>query len=123
MSMKKAIPFLFLIVATGCYYDSVEGLYPQLNSTDPCSAQVPASYDAAIQTIITLNCVSCHSAGNASGGIRLDSYQAVRNTTNNGLLVNVIDRRPGFSAMPPSRPLAACQVEKIKLWITNGTPE
>jgi hypothetical protein len=121
--MQKIIPYLFLIVATGCYYDSVEGLYPVLTTTDPCSAEVPATYTAAIQSIINLNCVSCHTAGNASGGIRLDSYSAVRNSTNNSLLVNVIDRRPGFSAMPPSRALPACQIEKIKLWITNGTPE
>lgn len=121
--MKKVIPFLFLVLATGCYYDSVEGLYPQLNAVDPCSGEVSATYTAAIQTIINLNCVSCHSAGNASGGIRLDSYATVRAATNNSLLVNVIERRPGFSAMPPSRPLPDCQIEKIKLWITNGTPE
>jgi uncharacterized protein CbrC (UPF0167 family) len=121
--MKKFIPFLLVMVATGCYYDSVEGLYPQLNATDPCSSEVPATFTASIQTIINLNCVSCHSAGSASGGIRLDSYQAVRSTTTNNLLVNVIERRPGFSAMPPSRALPTCEVEKIKLWITNGTPE
>lgn len=123
MKMKSTFLFLLLTLLTGCYYDSVEGLYPRLDATDPCSPSVAATYTAAIQNIINLNCVSCHTAGNASGGIRLDTYTAVRNSTTNNLLVNVIDRKPGFSAMPPSRPLATCQIEKIKLWITSGTPE
>lgn len=121
--MKSAFLFLSLVIMTGCYYDSVDGLYPRLDTTDPCSSSVPATYSASIQAIINLNCVSCHTAGNASGGIRLDTYQSTRNSTGNGLLLNVIERKPGFSPMPPSRPLAACQIEKIKSWITSGTPE
>lgn len=121
--MKNLFGFVILSLAvSSCYYDKLEGLYPG-GITDPCDASLDATYSGSVQLIINLNCVSCHSGASASGNIRLSNYAEVRSVASNGRLLNVIERNPGFQAMPPSQALSACQIEKVRTWVQNGTPQ
>ncbi len=110
------------IVISSCYYDKMEGLYPG-GIVNPCDSSLPATYSSSIEYIINLNCVSCHSSTNASGNVKLTSYQEVKSYAASGLLLNVIERKSGYQPMPPSQALSACQIDKIKTWVQNGTPQ
>lgn len=121
--MKKlALLLISSVIISSCYYDKMEELKPG-SITNPCDATLAATYDASIQLIMNLNCVSCHDSKTRSGNVILATYDDVRTIATNGLLVNVIERKPGYQAMPPSQALSACQIEKIKTWIQNGTPK
>ena len=115
--------FFVLLIATfcilnlsSCYYDSEEALYP-FTFCDTASI----SYESQIKTIVALNCESCHNSGNASGNVRLDTYDFVMNATKNGKLLCAIQKNSGCSPMPPTGAgLNTCDINKIKAWSLNN---
>lgn len=121
--MKRIAIVLFsLVIASSCYYDKLEGLYPG-ELINPCDIGLPATYSGSIEYIINFNCVSCHASKNPSGNVSLTTYDEVKSYATSGLLLNVIERKSGVKAMPPSQSLPSCQIEKIKTWIESGTPQ
>jgi cytochrome c5 len=121
--MKKSLAVLvvLLFLVEGCYYDSMEALNPANGYVSPCDATQAAVYSGAIKTIINYNCLSCHNASYAGGGVLLDSYDQLKKYAVNGKLMNSINRVS--NPMPPTTALASCQTDKIKLWITNNYPQ
>jgi cytochrome c5 len=120
--MKKSVfLFLLLILLNGCYYDSMEALKSANGYVNPCDSAQSPIYSSAIKLIINYNCISCHNASYAGGGILLDSYDALKKYAVNGRLMNSINRVS--NPMPPTAPLASCQTDKIKIWITNNYPQ
>jgi hypothetical protein len=64
------------------------------------------------------NCTSCHSGTNASKGILLDSYAAVKTYLDNGKLLAAVK---GTSIqMPPGYKITTCELREIELWKANG---
>ncbi len=121
--MKNLLTILIVIITTGsisgCYYDKAELLYPSA-SCDTSSV----TYSAKIQNIIQTNCYSCH-ADSAIGsfGINLDSYANLKLYAENGELMNRITTTDPSIMMPKGGPkLADCDINKIRAWINNGTP-
>lgn len=120
--ISVGVVFIFL---SGCYYDSKEYLYPSLSTvcTDTIS---PVVYSGVVSTILSNNCVSCHSGSNPHGGILLDNYTNVKTQVDNGQLLGSILHTGSFTgskAMPPSSTLDDCSISAIKKWINNQAPQ
>ena len=96
-----------------------------LNTTN-CGTGCDSSkftYAAFVAPIIQNNCVGCHNGSTANGGIRLDSYNAVKPYADNGRLYGSVAHLPGFVAMPDgSAKLSDCQLAVIRKWIESGAP-
>lgn len=121
--MKRIIPLLISsMVFSSCYYDKLEELNPG-EIINPCDSALPANYSGSIEYIINFNCVSCHSSKNPSGGVTLTNFSEVKSYATSGILLDVIERKSGVKAMPPSQSLPSCEIEKIKVWIETGTPQ
>ena len=79
------------------------------------------TYSGFVKKIIDNQCVACHKASNQSGNVRLDTYDAVFTSVENGSFMGTIESKPTFVRMPfNANPLDTCTVNKIKNWITNG---
>lgn len=66
-------------------------------------------------------CVSCHSSGNPSGGIMLDTYSGVKAAADAGALLGSITSDPNFSFMPKGgNQLSTCNIGYVRNWIKEG---
>ncbi len=82
------------------------------------------AFSTAIQPLINKNCVGCHNATLASGGIRLDSYTAVKAQADNGYLLGTISHQNGFASMPQGgAKFSDCQITQVRKWIAAGSPD
>lgn len=80
------------------------------------------TYTNVVEVIMQTNCTGCHSATNASGGIKLDTYTDVKSTITSGRFYGSIIQSSGFKPMPPGgSKLTDCNIKKIKTWINNGS--
>lgn len=79
------------------------------------------SYNTVVAVIMQTNCTGCHSATNASGGVKLDTYADVKSTITSGRLYGSITHSTGFKPMPPGTKLTDCNIMKIKAWINRGS--
>jgi hypothetical protein len=114
---------LFLGLFSGCYYDSEEFLYPEIN---PQCDTTNVTYSGSVQSVLLSYCLSCHSNTTASalgGNIKLEDYSDVKGLADNGRLVGAIQHDPGYSAMPKGEnKLNDCTVSTFRIWIANGAP-
>ena len=112
--------FLTAILATGCYYDKAQLLYPSTGVCDPAGS----TYSATVAPIMTANCNSCHStaiAVSSGGGIILDNYTSIKVYATNGKLLGSINHATGFSAMPKGGgSLSSCDISKVTNWVNSG---
>ena len=84
---------------------------------------VNVSYSGFIAPLFTTFCNGCHSGGNPSGGILLNSYNGVKAVAQNGRLMGAISWSAGFQRMPQSgNKLSNCSIDKIQAWINDGAP-
>lgn len=119
--MKK---YLFLVMILGsiivldsCYYSNEEDVYGQGTNCDLTTAK----YSQKVKTILATNCESCHGAGLQSGGIRIDSYAAVKALADNGVLLKVIKHESGVVPMPYGlAKMSDCNISVIEEWVSNG---
>ena len=94
----------------------------------PSCDTVNMKFAANIQPIFNANCVSCHNNVISNLGVRLDTYdgvkqQATRMRNNLSVLIGVISHASGFTPMPYNRPqLSDCDINKIKAWVNRNSP-
>jgi hypothetical protein len=79
------------------------------------------SYSLTIVPTLQAQCISCHSATNASGGVKLTTHSEVVSAVNNSGLMAAINRTSA-SPMPPASALSDCQLAQFQKWIDNGMP-
>ena len=105
---------LLLVIASSCYYDNVETLYP--NADVNCDT-VNVTFTHVASEIIYQSCATtgCHVAG--TGRVLLTNYTEIKSTIDNGLFVQ---RTIYAQDMPPQGPLSACNIKKLNAWINNG---
>jgi hypothetical protein len=122
--MKNAILFFVTIVtfsfmASSCYYDSEEALYPSLSST--CDT-TNITFSGKIAPILSGSCLSCHSnamAGIAGNGIKLEDYADVKARV--AAISGSINQTGGYSSMPKNGgKLNACSIKLFDLWVSKG---
>lgn len=79
------------------------------------------SYASGIKPITEQYCRGCHSTAAPSGGVSLDTYDGIRVVAQDGRLVNVINHRAGYPAMPQGgSKLSDCQIRQIEKWVAAG---
>jgi hypothetical protein len=128
--MKIAITLfltlIIIILASTCYYDSQEFLFPQISNQCDSTGTIPF---ASVDSVLKANCFSCHDGPSASSGLDLNGYDKVypyattiRSGTHNPILQGAIRRMPGFQPMPqpPAPSLDICGIRIIELWIEQG---
>ena len=89
------------------------------------------TFEKSVRPVLLGTCFKCHGGQKVSGGLRVDSREALLKGGESGaalvpgkpdesLLVKAIRRHEDVSAMPPGKALAAPQVEAIAQWIAAG---
>lgn len=104
----------------GCYNDKFDEIYPISAYRDPCDSTLDIVYSQSIKLILTYNCVTCHSNSNASGGIKLDTYESAKEQVDNGALYGSVHKQSNYIPMPPAGALQKCEMERLDAWIKNG---
>jgi len=106
-----------------------EAVSTHLNAS---TADEEAFFETKIRPVLASSCIECHGPTKASGGLRLDSRDAVFQGGDNGppvepgnaessLLVRAIRRdKDSEFKMPPDKPLSNQAVEDIARWIEAG---
>jgi uncharacterized membrane protein len=79
------------------------------------------SFAADIQPIINTNCIGCHNASTLSGGVNLSSHSGVLVVAQSGKLYNAVSQNGLATPMPPNGKLPACDIQKIKVWVDEGS--
>jgi len=121
--MKILIPCIIILffALSGCYYDSQEFLYPQLNSA--CDT-TNITFSGSVKPILDL-CLGCHSNSTAAsygGNVKLENYADIKITVDNNKLMASINQT-GPKPMPKnSAKLPDCQITIIRKWIEAGAP-
>jgi uncharacterized membrane protein len=110
-----ALPATTVILATGCYYDKGELIYP--NSTVDCS-KVTATY-TAVKSIMAGKCntTGCHNAASAAGSAVLETYDQVKALAGRIKQRVIVDK-----TMPPGNPLTSSDISILTCWINSGMP-
>jgi hypothetical protein len=99
-----------------------------------CSAQESEQlFEAKIRPVLAVKCFRCHGDGKESGGLRVDSREALLKGGESGpalvpskpgesLLIRAIERHADVSAMPPEneKALRADEVADFVAWVKAG---
>ncbi|KAA3438815.1 c-type cytochrome domain-containing protein [Rufibacter hautae] len=116
---------LSVTLFAACKDDKEEEITPN-NPNNPQPAQCDTNnvtYSSTVSGIISTNCLACHSASQAEGGMILDTYARVKAVADNGKLIGVITHANGFPAMPKNgTKLSDCNIAKIQKWVSAGAP-
>ena len=92
----------------------------------------PPTYDASIRTIFSTYCFACHGT---QGGWTATSYEAARNSGDNGptiipgdpehsrLIQALLGTHPEGIVMPPSVKMKAADIQRIVDWVAAGAEE
>jgi hypothetical protein len=78
------------------------------------------SFAGDIQPILGTNCTGCHSGATISGGVNLSTYAGVQAVAQSGKLYNAVSQNGLATPMPPNGKLPACDIQRIKVWISEG---
>jgi uncharacterized membrane protein len=77
------------------------------------------TYDANVKKIIQDNCLSCHSVSTDNELPNLESYAAVKDAAQNGLLLSEI-AAPSGQGMPEDGRMPQSQINIITTWAIQG---
>ena len=78
----------------------------------------PITYQTHISPIISTRCVSCHSGNNPQAGLLLENYTQVRNSTENGDLIQRIN--DPINPMPTSGLMSTSTRALFDEWVNSG---
>jgi len=107
---------LFFIISS-CANDSEDDLIDQMQGPDPIT------YTDNVKAIIDNNCINCHSDPPTNGApIALVTFSQVKNSAENGSLINRIQAQEGGAgAMPLGGPrLPQTLIDVIVQWQADG---
>ena len=117
MSIKYFFIVAFLVILSSCTNDSTSDI------TIPTNNSVTIKYSTDIASIISTNCLSCHTSPPVNGApMQLTTYDDVKNAILNRGLIDRISRAQGTVGMMPeggSR-MPQATIDKIIKWQTDG---
>ena len=121
-------------LAVSCLSVVVVGLAaaPVIATEPSGDASAAEFFEKEIRPLLVARCVECHGANKQSGGLRLDTREAVLRGGDSGpalvagqpdasLLIAAV-RRGEDRQMPPETPLAKPQVAALEHWVRLGAP-
>lgn len=119
MSGGFLLAFLVMILI-GCTYDKEGAIAPSTCSTSPSSV---VSYARDIYPIIKNNCLSCHDAKNHAGGIVIENYIQISESSKSGELYQSVYFPPSGNPpiMPKGKSLLKCEITLIEAWAKQGS--
>ena len=104
-----------MVIASGCYYDNVDELYP-----DGCRT-ANMSYTDDIVPILQGNCLSCHNSMSEQGGVNLQDYENVLIYVEDGSLIGSVNHDEGYEPMPQTgSKISNCSIAKLEAWVEQG---
>ena len=113
---------IVLILTTACS----DIFKTEIDVTDCANSDIECSYEESIQPIFTLNCTNCHNASQSSGGLSLESHNAlmvnnviVPGDSLNSKLWEMLSGET-LPIMPPSGNLDDSSIHMIAKWIQAG---
>lgn len=86
---------------------------------DACDTAT-VSYAVPVAGLVAQNCLACHSGPQASSGLLLSDYDALRDAFLNTNLLERIQAQPGVPVMPPGGRMNDCQLETLLKWYREG---
>lgn len=100
---------------------------------DEPDASSETFFELKIRPVLAGSCVKCHGEKKSSGGLRLDSRDAMLSGGENGpavvpgdpktsLLITAISRSDDSLKMPPNAPLPRQTQDDLAAWISAGAP-
>lgn len=116
--MKKlflSVSLIAFIAISSC----TTGVIPFDDPGDPITEL--KTYTGDVKSIIDNNCVSCHGGSSPQAGLRLETYQQVRNSAENGNLIPRMNNPT--NPMPQGGLLPAATRAIIDAWADDGFPE
>lgn len=109
-----------LIIASSCYYDNEETLYPNITPCDTANV----TFSGSVRILLSNNCLSCHSNSQAAANgnnIRLELHSDVAAMA--ATIEGAINHLPQYSHMPKNgRKLEACLIRQFEIWRQKGSP-
>ncbi|MDP4933751.1 MAG: hypothetical protein NWR30_03495 [Salibacteraceae bacterium] len=79
------------------------------------------TFSAFVNPLIGQQCLGCHNASSANGGINLQGYTNVKTYVDNGKFLGSIKHTSGYSPMPQNQAkMDDCTIAKLEAWINNG---
>lgn len=128
MKSSQSIGYLLVaiaatvLLATGCFYDRYEDMYPANSST--CDT-TNVTYSGSVAPLMSTYCTGCHGANSPSAGIDLSSYTALKSylDASEATFYSSIIQDGQASAMPQGgSKMTDCNIRKIKIWLDAGKP-
>ena len=82
------------------------------------------TYSGTISSIISRNCIGCHTGSSPGGGVSLNTYDEVKAQCVNGKMMPAITKT-GSKPMPPSSSskLSDCNIAQFTRWMNNNYPQ
>ena len=119
--MKKTIVIYSLLIAIFAFSlisSCTQGFIPieEINPTLPTGGTI--TYETHISTVMTNSCISCHGGSNPQGNLLLETYSQVRNSAENGTLIQRIN--DVANPMPPAGLMPASTRALLDEWVQNG---
>jgi uncharacterized membrane protein len=113
---------IITIIASSCYYDNKEELYPGQTTCDTANV----SFSKDIKPLIDAQCSGCHNTQSPTAGVSLSTHAEIQAYAKSGQLYGVLSwlaPYTGSKQMPPSGPKwSNCNLSKLKSWIDKGAP-
>lgn len=85
---------------------------------DPDVIDRTITYNRDVKTIIDANCTTCHGNVTPNAGLRLTTFQQVKNSAQNGNLISRMNN--AANPMPPSGVLSTTTRAIIDKWAEDG---
>ncbi len=96
-------------------------------------ASSQAFFELKVRPVLASSCVKCHGAKKSSGGLRLDSREAIQAGGDNGAvvvpgdpegstLIRAIRHADEDLKMPPSKPMPRAAQDDLAAWVAAGAP-
>ena len=97
----------------------------------PASPADDTHFEREVRPVLVERCVKCHGPTKASGGLRLDSREALLKGGDSGpavvpgrpadsRLVKAVRREKGVEPMPPDKALPPAAVAALEQWVRDG---
>lgn len=122
--MKKVIGMYFVVITffvitllTNCTKGFIPEDVQPVSPTDTTMTDT-ITYQAHISVVITNSCISCHGGSNPQGNLLLETYSQVRNSAENGTLIQRIN--DAANPMPTTGLMPAQTRALFDDWVQNG---
>lgn len=119
--MKKTIVIYSLMIAIFAFIlisSCTQGFIPveEIDPTLPTGDTI--TYETHISTVMSISCISCHGGSDPQGNLLLETYSQVRNSAENGTLIQRIN--DVANPMPPAGLIPTSTRALLDEWVQNG---